>query len=689
MSNVVEWTPLSSSQEQAIHRAACQIVLAAVRRETLELADPDLSGAAERPVMGAFVTLKRNGQLRGCIGSLAEYDLAMSGTRAEITGEPLPLVKALVQSGRRTATEDPRFPPVQLSELSGLTVDVSLLFNFQQVPGPPDSRHEQIMIGQHGIKIHCRGRSAIFLPVVPVEQKWDVLTYLEQLCRKAGLPIGAWRDPEAVLIRFEGRMIEGPFEADLLQGQPVPSSSAARPSVPVQQLASFVTQNIRTLIQGGIPGAFPPALPDGECQGLALAVSIGPQNRAVFSSFPASGRLPLQMTLLNLSQTAANAVRQSGIDVPDLRDLRADVLVLNTIRRCGTVDSLDRNQIDPRQHTVIVSEPGRMSWVFHNGTSADELLKAALQLGEFVPESRAEVLIGDTVCSTSAMWGNSLPRNLSGQSVRQPAVAGTFYPSDPVQLKQMVIDCLAGSEPLTQRSVPAAMVPHAGLVYSGRIAAQTLRQIRFPSTIIILSPRHTRNGATWALAPHTHWQIPGATLASDIDWMQRLSQGIEGLQMDAAAHAKEHGIEVELPFLARLAPQSRIVGITIGGGQLEDCLRFGRQLGNLLRNHSEPPLLLISSDMNHFATDEENRRLDELALSAMETCDPSVLYQTVMDNRISMCGVLPAVIVMEALRSQGKLQTMQRTGYATSADVSGDRSRVVGYAGMLLESRMT
>ncbi len=685
MANVVEWTPLSSSQERAIHRAACQIVLAAVRRESPELSDPDLSGAATRPVMGAFVTLKRNGQLRGCIGSLAEYDVTMSGIHAEITGEPLPLVKALMQSGRRTATEDSRFSPVQLSELSELTVDVSLLFNFQQVTCPPDSRHEHIVIGQHGIKIHCRGRSAIFLPVVPVEQKWDVLTYLEQLCRKAGLPIGAWRDPEAVLIRFEGRMIEGPFESDLLQGMSAPTSSvSAAPSpIPVRQLASFVTQNIRTLIQGGIPGAFPANLPDVECQGLALAVSIGPQNRAVFSSFPAGGRLPLQMTLLNLSQSAANAVRQSGIAVPDLRDLQADVLVLNNMRRCGTVDRANPDQIDPRLHTLMVTEPGRMSWVYHNGTSTSELLQAALRLGEFSPESRAEVLIGETACSTSTMWGNSLPRNLAGQSVRQPAVAGTFYPSDPVQLKQMVIDCLDGP-PVPQESRPAAMIPHAGLVYSGRIAAQTLRHFRFPSTIIILSPRHTRSGAAWALAPHTHWQIPGATLASDLDWMQRLSQGIDGLQMDAAAHAKEHGIEVELPFLARLAPQSRIVGITIGGGQLEDCLRFGQQLGALLRGHAEPPLLLISSDMNHFATDEENRRLDELALKAMESCDPSVLYQTVMDNRISMCGVLPAVIVMEALRSQGKLRTMQRTGYATSADVSGDRTRVVGYAGMLL-----
>jgi AmmeMemoRadiSam system protein B len=88
--------------------------------------------------------------------------------------------------------------------------------------------------------------------------------------------------------------------------------------------------------------------------------------------------------------------------------------------------------------------------------------------------------------------------------------------------------------------------------------------------------------------------------------------------------------------------------------------------------------------MNHFASDTENRRLDEMALAAMETLDPEELYGTVMANHISMCGVLPAVIVMEALRQLGKLQKVERVAYATSADVSGETSRVVGYAGVLL-----
>jgi AmmeMemoRadiSam system protein B len=95
-------------------------------------------------------------------------------------------------------------------------------------------------------------------------------------------------------------------------------------------------------------------------------------------------------------------------------------------------------------------------------------------------------------------------------------------------------------------------------------------------------------------------------------------------------------------------------------------------------------LLLISSDMNHFATEEENRRLDQIALGAMESLDPARLLETVRRHDISMCGVLPAVIVMETLRQLGKLHRSERVAYGTSADVSGDTSRVVGYAGLLL-----
>ncbi len=96
-------------------------------------------------------------------------------------------------------------------------------------------------------------------------------------------------------------------------------------------------------------------------------------------------------------------------------------------------------------------------------------------------------------------------------------------------------------------------------------------------------------------------------------------------------------------------------------------------------------LLVISSDMNHYASDAENRRLDAMALSAMQTLDPERLDATVRDNRISMCGVGPAVIVLETLKELKRLHEFRQVAYGTSADVSGDKSRVVGYAGVILE----
>ncbi len=162
-----------------------------------------------------------------------------------------------------------------------------------------------------------------------------------------------------------------------------------------------------------------------------------------------------------------------------------------------------------------------------------------------------------------------------------------------------------------------------------------------------------------------------------------LADSIPGLELDAAAHAYEHAIEVQLPLVARLSPQSRVVGITIHAGKLEALQRFGEQMAGVLAGLSERPLLVISSDMNHFADERETRRLDRMALEALASLDPSRLYRTVRDNRISMCGVLPAVVVLSALGRLNALNRCQEVGYTTSAAVSHDTQRCVGYAGML------
>ena len=234
------------------------------------------------------------------------------------------------------------------------------------------------------------------------------------------------------------------------------------------------------------------------------------------------------------------------------------------------------------------------------------------------------------------------------------------------------------------KSWPATLVPNAGLRAAGDVAAAVLKRLTIPETVIIIGPKHTPYGAEWAVAPHQTWDLPGCQIASDPELAQRLVDAIPGLRLDSLAHQQEHAIEVELPFIARRAPEAKVVGIVLGPGDYDSCMVFATGLTKVLKDCATPPLLLVSSDMNHFATDEENRRLDALALDALETLDPKTLYEEVTENNISMCGVLPAVVVLETLRRLGKVKIAERVAYATSADVTQDKSRVVGYAGVLL-----
>lgn len=265
---------------------------------------------------------------------------------------------------------------------------------------------------------------------------------------------------------------------------------------------------------------------------------------------------------------------------------------------------------------------------------------------------------------------------------REPAVAGMFYPGDPRQLDHELDEFFANQTACEGWN--AALVPHAGWVYSGRIAAAVLAQCEVPNSVVALCPKHHPGGSQWAVAPYEHWQIPGAQVAGDPSFARQLAAAIDGLEVDSLPHLQEHAIEVQLPLLARRNPNVRVVGITIGRANYDDCQRFADGLAQVMQSLESPPLLVISSDMNHFAADQENRRLDKLAIDALEKCDANLLYDTCTRNNITMCGMRPAVIVFEALRRLDRLHECKKVAYATSADVSGDFTRVVGYAGMLI-----
>ena len=358
---------------------------------------------------------------------------------------------------------------------------------------------------------------------------------------------------------------------------------------------------------------------------------------------------------------------------------------------------LDRNDWKLDDTLLMIFEgfsiPGRMprsvleggGWPAAVGPSPAEMARLAEACGNHV----VVVAPGMGVVSSAAVpiaapppaHGESL-RGAPNDTVRPPAVAGTFYPGTSEEIDRLLgqyLPELPPSEPW-----PAALVPHAGWMYSGRLAAATLARVQIPPQVIVLCPQHRLGGADWAVTPHETWLLPGGSLAADPELARRLAAAIPGLVLDGRAHRQEHAIEVQLPILARLAPQSRVVGIAVGRGDLAALQRFADGLAGVLASMSPRPLLLISSDMNHYANDADTRRMDQAALRAMQTLDPARLFATVTQQRISMCGLYPAVIVMETLRRLDALKRFELVGYTTSAEAAGDTNRCVGYAGVLL-----
>ena len=259
-----------------------------------------------------------------------------------------------------------------------------------------------------------------------------------------------------------------------------------------------------------------------------------------------------------------------------------------------------------------------------------------------------------------------------------------FTPPDDKQREQAIDECFEGLSEAEQQTVAAAMVPHAGLRFSGRIAADVWRRIELPETVLLIGPKHTPDGVDWAVAPHDFFQLsPTAGLPGHPELAQQLASAVPGMQLDAAAHRREHGSEVQFPILYRLSANTKVVSVAMHGGSIDELAEAAKSLANWLRGLEKPPLLVVSSDMNHFADEDENRRRDKLALDMLQKNDPAGLLSICAEENISMCGQIPAALVLLTLKELGKQVDYQEIGYGTSADVSGDRSRVVGYAGVL------
>jgi len=266
-------------------------------------------------------------------------------------------------------------------------------------------------------------------------------------------------------------------------------------------------------------------------------------------------------------------------------------------------------------------------------------------------------------------------------SLREPAVAGSFYPADPEELRADVISYLS-PRPEPVRAI-GCIAPHAGYIYSGHVAGAVFSRIGIPPCCIVLCPNHTGMGHPLAIMKEGAWRNPLGDLSIDSDLAGELLQAFPALVEDASAHRSEHAVEVELPFLQVVRPGVKFVPIAIGTGRLMLLEHLGEALATVIQAHKQPVLIVASSDMNHYENDSTTRMKDGKAIDKILALDPRGLCNTVINESISMCGFGPVVAMLTAAKRLAAREA-ELVEYATSGDVSGDRETVVGYAGIIV-----
>lgn len=656
---------LLPEQRTQLHKAASRWVAETARRQARTRPEQLLDKLADMTVHGIFVTLKRGEHLRGCCGVL---------------GKPMPLGAAADKAAARTALEDQRLAPISPSELPYLHLDVTVLGPMEPIAASGADRAQAVKIGKHGLVIQHGEANGLLLPSVATERGWNAEQFLQAVCRKANLPLDAWQSQHATVYTFDGQAVSGPL---MIEDSQRDALHVPHPMTEDELMAyvSLAAGNVAALMQGATPTYYAPHLPDATVNAIVLSVQWGhegevKQGNAMQVSIRPG--VPLQATLFQMCESIAQILSRQRYSGPFQLGLTIGI----DPALHGAGEEVYHEGVDTSRRGFVLNDSRHCAIGFNPAKSAEELLE---MLRGFLPVgSRFSTLHSlQFLSSLRDVAAITTPMPVRANGSREPAQAGKFYPAEDAARRSQVDGFFRRAAPAKRRAL-AVMVPHAGLRFSGQVAADVWRSVEVPRSVVIVSPKHTADGVNWAVSPFERWRLSGSvSFDGDPQLAQAIVERVPGMQFDAAAHEREHGIEVQLPILERAAPDANIVGVALHGGTWEEIEAAAEGLAEVVRACEEPPLLVISSDMNHFAHDEENRRLDRLALDALASGDPQRLLKTCREHQISMCGVIPAALIMATLHKLGQPFRVEEVAYATSAETGGDRSRVVGYAGTL------
>lgn len=255
-----------------------------------------------------------------------------------------------------------------------------------------------------------------------------------------------------------------------------------------------------------------------------------------------------------------------------------------------------------------------------------------------------------------------------------------WYPSQPGVLDRQLAQYskVSDTNPITACGVVS---PHAGYRYSGAVAGALFASVRIPDVVVVLAVNHRGFGHPASVWNGGDWEIPGDTVKINRTVSQAIIQRCPFVQGDTAAHIAEHSAELQLPFLHYHNPKVTTAVICLKLLRKEQCIELGVALAELLTDIAPDSLIVASSDLNHYEDQQTTLIKDQWVIDRMLALDPEGLYETVAHQDVSMCGFVPVTVTLAACRSLGANHA-SLIRHTTSADVSGDFSTVVGYAGI-------
>jgi AmmeMemoRadiSam system protein B len=282
--------------------------------------------------------------------------------------------------------------------------------------------------------------------------------------------------------------------------------------------------------------------------------------------------------------------------------------------------------------------------------------------------------------------------------VRPPVAAGSFYDIDPDRLKKQIGACFKKAEETSTkktkaeaRKFNAAVVPHAGYEYSGWVAAKfySLLAEKPQKNYIILGPNHYLFGSSYAIMKSGLWKTPLGSVVIHTEMAEKLAESCKLLEIDVIPHQNEHSIEVQLPFLQyRFGDNFKFVPIAISNSAtdetfLKSCQILGTAIADAIRKSKEKWVVVASSDFSHYVPQNFAEETDNYIIKSIVKLDEKAFFSRIAERNASVCGLGPIAIAMVAAKKLGSKKG-ELLKYATSGDVTGDISSVVGYASIAI-----